>query len=114
MTGSDPGLEHLLSVANQPAGRRVSDSSSAGGNEVLGHLEEEVVGLGLADRDPRTLSRERPDDDTGRFTGGRELLGARTKSEPDEVGLGRRHPRPALLAQRRLDPPALLDQGAPP
>src|SRR4051794_35782597 len=67
--------------------------------EPLRRLEEDVVRLGLSDRDPHALARERPDHPPRLLARLCELDRAFPQPQPHEVGLGLRH-RPALGAQR--------------
>ena len=86
------GRHHEGAPPRRPADTRGSVRESAR------QLEQPVVGLVLADRDPGALAGERADDDAELVGGGRELGGPLAELEPDEVAL-RAGTVPAGLAQ---------------
>src|SRR6476659_6963017 len=86
------------------------EASTSAGAELLGYLEEAVVGLGLADGDPDPVVAVLADHQPRLVARRREVGRVRAEREPEEVGLARRQ-LPTLVLQRGRHPGALLDQG---
>ena len=93
---------HVSTIS--PAAQAPNPGCSSVGDEVLRHREEQVVRLGLADRHPRALAGERPDDDTGGARRPRRSRRSARRAAARRSSPASPAPRPALLAQRALHP----------
>src|SRR3954447_19191739 len=67
--------------------RRGGEERSGSGAELLGHPEEDVVGVRLTDGDAHTLASERTHGDAGLLRERHQVGRPRAERQPDEVAL---------------------------